>query len=403
MPFLLGLIAFLHFDVLGEVYVVELILSGIIINEMIRRRKDGRGTRRAAFVKYIPKWSPMILYAIIVVQLFRSPELLPAAKGFLLYAFFLINVSGLVILLRDDERKARQLVYGFICSVPLSFVVQPNAYMLGDPWKFAFALPAMLLVATLCWKASRMWMASLALAGVGFISMILNARSTGGICIAAALVVLMYGAESVTLRAYAKTVLTPALLIVAVSGYMVYAHLANSGQLGIEMQWKYNTQSEGDLGVLAGGRPEVFYTSAALIHDPLIGYGYKPELTDDLSQSARDSMLDLGYRSLALRSPHPGVDLPTHSYIFGAWVMFGLAGLVFWLGIMKHLARNLQTVVRSRRGSMPLCVLLAGLTSWNVFFSPFGSTSRMLAAMAIVVIGISAARAEGEEKNDHYF
>lgn len=395
-PFLVGLISFLHVNVLGQVYVVELVLVLVILNEGVRKLTGE--PHQSLALPYIPRWSPLILYVIIVVQLIRAPDVLALAKGFLLFAFFLVNILGLSILLRGEERRIRQLVYGLVCAAPVQFVVQPNAYMRDVPWKFGFALPTILLACMLLSKASRTWLAPLVLTFLGVLSMALNARSYGGLCIASALILLRYGAESATVRAYAKSIVVPGLCVLAVSGYLVYGQWASSGRLGLMIQQKYTMQTQGDLGVLVGGRPELFYTSATLVHDPLIGHGYRPELTPQIAEAAHSAMTNLGYTQLARHALWAG-ELPTHSYLFGAWTMFGIVGALFWAGIAHRMLGHLRTLLRTRSHLLPLCVTLAVLSFWNFLFSPFGADSRLLAAAAIVIIGISATKL-GESHHD---
>src|SRR5258708_14335741 len=86
-------------------------------------------------------------------------------------------------------------------------------------------------------------------------------------------------------------------------------------------------ESRCDAGVLLAGRNEFLAAGSAIRDSPFIGHGswakdpkYKAILYDRLAE--------LGYRKMG---PELESDvIPSHSYVFGAWVESGILGAVFW-------------------------------------------------------------------------
>src|SRR5207249_4985632 len=99
---------------------------------------------------------------------------------------------------------------------------------------------------------------------------------------------------------------------------------------------KYREESAGRFGVLLGGRPELFASSIAIADSPLIGHGSwpkDPKYTNDLlSVLSRNGYQPGG--GLLYSIQHSDYLIPTHSFLFGAWVEAGLLGAVFWLVVL---------------------------------------------------------------------
>ena len=78
--------------------------------------------------------------------------------------------------------------------------------------------------------------------------------------------------------------------------------------------------------------------------------------------------------------------IPSHSYLFGAWVEGGVAGGVFWLYVVG-LAWSRATICCAA----PTCCCRSPPISifsliWAVLFSPFGAGQRFVAGFQIVVV-----------------
>jgi O-antigen ligase len=162
--------------------------------------------------------------------------------------------------------------------------------------------------------------------------------------------------------------------------------------LGSDAQAKYFSQS-GSLGVLVGGRSEILVSSQAVIDSPMLGHGswakdfaYVDLLGDRLSSFGYE--MGAGASDLGL--------IPAHSYIMQSWVWAGLLGGVFWLAILAIAVWLLANLYASRVELAPLLTFSTMLLLWNIAFSPYGSSARLLASYGIVLclVGLRLVRGD---------
>ena len=78
--------------------------------------------------------------------------------------------------------------------------------------------------------------------------------------------------------------------------------------------------------------------------------------------------------------------IPTHSYLFGAWVDAGILGAVFWAWIFVLAARVLMRVYPETAQLLPVVAFLSFLLLWDILFSPYGTESRYAVPYSIVLI-----------------
>jgi O-antigen ligase len=159
-----------------------------------------------------------------------------------------------------------------------------------------------------------------------------------------------------------------------------------SGMMGQESQEKNQQQSQAVGGMFVGGRPEILVSSRAVFDSPILGHG----------SWARDSkyiemLRDIKSRYGIAYDPAAGEEeaadvIPTHSYLFGAWVWAGILGAVFWLYVLSKVIKSIVKLSLLRPSTMPLYAYLLVRQFWNILFSPFGSTERILTAFVIVIM-----------------
>jgi len=159
----------------------------------------------------------------------------------------------------------------------------------------------------------------------------------------------------------------------------IYVGGAQRGWFGEEALQKYEIQSSGDAGILLGGRNEFLAAGSAIRDSPVIGHGswakdpkYKAILYDRLAE--------LGYRRMG---PELESDvIPSHSYVFGAWVESGIVGAVFWCWVLWVTASALLRA-SGREPLFPFFAFIALLLIWNLLFSPYGAGERFTATYSV--------------------
>ena len=77
--------------------------------------------------------------------------------------------------------------------------------------------------------------------------------------------------------------------------------------------------------------------------------------------------------------------IPTHSHLTQAWVESGILGGIFWIYVLVLVGRMFVQTVLQRPALMPVYASLAVGFTWDVLFSPMGSTDRLVAAFVILL------------------
>lgn len=310
---------------------------------------------------------------------------------------------GLAVLWTLLYGRPQRLVFfgwGFVVGSVLYFFINPNEAMSGgapgDAWKFGLAYPITLGVFLF---ASRKecrghWPVTLAVA-IGIINLWLGSRNAGGECLAAALYL---GATDFLRRKHpgsselkAKTVATlAASILLGIAGVVwAYQYAATRGILGDAAKDKYEQESSGKYGVLLGGRTEILAEFPAIYDSPILGHGSwaKDPIYTIIQNQA---LARLGYTAAnnlpAIKEQLYKGFIPTHSYLFGAWVDGGILGAIFWGWVLVLTARALLRVYPATVLLLPAVSFMAFLLLWNVLFSPYGTDGRLSFPYSIVMV-----------------
>ena len=198
------------------------------------------------------------------------------------------------------------------------------------------------------------------------------------------------------------------LLLLCLIGFLgvmvlksVYTYCAESGMLGDAAKEKYENQTrKGNslLRLIVAGREEFFIGLSAALHRPIVGFGpfAKDEggYYEDFIAKYGDS-IDMGFvyaiRESELKTGSRHM-IPTHSHIVGAWVHYGLFGLIFYCIILKfmwdHLRRYAPAIPQWHGYfSLFICKYL-----WDIFFSGFYSRPDFALFLACLMFARAVAQ-----------
>ena len=78
--------------------------------------------------------------------------------------------------------------------------------------------------------------------------------------------------------------------------------------------------------------------------------------------------------------------IPTHSYLFGAWVEAGIVGAVFWLWVLLLPVKLLITMRQFNSSLRIFLGFVAFSLIWDILFSPLGAEGRVYAPYNIVLL-----------------
>jgi len=304
-----------------------------------------------------------------------------AKVGIMLFSIGVITVVS--------QLKIDRLIYFFWSSSLSAFISQ----LLGQGevshlWKFGWGPVTTSFLALFCGRIFLMRkFQSLPFSALGIFHFLMNARSLAGFTLLTGLILgsaskrknnVEIKKKKSSVRAYAAIIVFGGIV------YFLYDYGASNGWFGDESRLKYEMQTVGGKSVLVGGRGEFLTSLTAIKDSPLIGYGSWPK-------SEKYVLLYLEYSNIELSSAKADFFLqrkliPSHSHIFGGWMEAGIAGGLFWL---YTLYLFLTTVARLVTGKMlhygAFIIFMLVSSSWDIVFSPFGSTRRITHAVSLVV------------------
>lgn len=334
--------------------------------------------------------------AQVLTDLIRQTPMEDLIRGWAKILVFAINFISLCLLTRFKLK----LIVAFV--IVLAMAVCVKVYLgIGDlnllsgdfasQWKYGYGL----LCSMLCFLGAA-WLSDktrgavngkwLPFASAAY-ALYLNARNLFGLTgVASVIALVARPGQQISRRK--QIVYAVAGLVAAVLLINIYSYSASSGLLGTEAFDKYEMQSQGSAGLLAG-RAELFGSSQAIMDSPIIGHG----------SWARDSRyVDIMFQRLiemgvaVTDTQYYGNDLiPSHSHLLGAWVEAGIVGAIFWGTAMWLMITALLAVIRAPDIYVGLNSFILTNAVWNYLFSPFANDLRVIDA-AWLVLAITVLR-----------
>lgn len=331
----------------------------------------------------------------IFTDIFRETPLEDYARGWAKITIFLINFVAIYLLLRGWSKRLLLFGLGIAVGQILAYYISPHEFAKTYPWKFGVGIAitnlSILLSQTSMVRRARL-LPEIIVGLIGLVNVYFGFRSFGLICLLTAGYMLLLSRSDNSLqrdeRPRTRTswsqfvTVFGTFIVVGVAAFWMYGHAASSGWLGEEAETKYRAQSAGDLGMLLGGRKEILASSQAIIDSPIIGHGSwaKDASYVDLATYFYGQ---LGYEPMGVTDSEL---IPTHSYIFGAWVEAGILGAIFWIWIVYQAMKFLLSADLRQSTYVGWVVFIILLLLWDVMFSPFGAGQRLSAAYSISAI-----------------
>jgi len=220
---------------------------------------------------------------------------------------------------------------------------------------------------------------------MGLLNAALGYRSLGLVCIATAVFLglskFLENRKIGRVHFWVASAATGIALLAALQGYQ---SAAAAGWFGSYQQDKTELQSEGEFGIFLGGRQELLASLPAIADSPILGHGsWAKDPFYRLLMMERSK--ELGYRNYYLTDLEA---IPSHSFLFGAWVESGVVGALVWLWmIVQSFGILRQSLTQKQKiPLMPFVVFSTFLLVWNILYSPFGAEHRVISAFSIAII-----------------
>lgn len=178
------------------------------------------------------------------------------------------------------------------------------------------------------------------------------------------------------------------IIPIVLSSLIFYLFITNIYEMLIVYELLPNTLLEkqisqnSELGILLGGRGEIFSSYMAIVDAPIIGHG---------SWAENCKYIYSIYDSKIQYNPNIKIDLTrclikSHSVIFGSWVNSGIFGFLFWFYIIIIIVVKLIKDIRTDGNLLTLLLYLTITVFWDIIFSPYGGTRMVYAPLCIVII-----------------
>lgn len=268
-----------------------------------------------------------------------------------------------------------------------------------NAYKFELSLPLTIIVLSLAAASRRPIVSVAALAVLGALAILNDARSAFGFCLIAAALVL-WQARTASRTTHRRLGLV-SLGAVAAGGYVAISELLVAGALGAEVQARTVTQISQSGSLLLGGRPEWSATWALMQRDPMgFGLGVVPTAADVRVAESGFAVTNIPTAEGYIRNYMFGGRFELHSVIADLWSNLGVVGVALGLAMAALLVRGFVELF-SRRQASALITFLVLMALWNLAFGPLPANLPDVAlALGLVLLprtGDTGTARDGEQ------
>jgi O-antigen ligase len=334
------------------------------------------------------------LLGTTVGDIYFQSAMTSRAKGVARVLCFGLDFATLAILINGSLRGFIAFTIGFAPAMAGIGYHFREDFLVA--WKFGlgFALTLLaLVIASHFYVRRKHWVYISIFLGIATLNLIFGARSQIAIdLVSLALILPIFERRRRKQKGAARErrdTFKVAVLLVLAAGAAYAANQAirfgvNHGFFDESTQDKFQTQEQGKLGVLGGGRPETLVAIQAIRDSPLLGHGsYAVDPKYNLLQK------DIEYQNGYTESDDPDADesggIPAHSHLTQSWVESGIFGGVFWIYVLILTFRGILVLISEGSPMAPLFAFLLSGFLWDILFSPMGSFDRMWGAFAALI------------------
>lgn len=363
----------IYIRALGNVYLGEIILSLFILVKILNGKKLFLSLLASRFIRAAIVW----FIANGVSSIYREKSL-----SLILISIFtvILTVLSFAAIAHVFEKYPDKLTFSIILyclGKILGFLVQPGPYTSVLPWKFGFGEPIILVTLVLVGLSRKNYITLFALSLLIFISVTNEARTLSFICLFAMTAFLLMRIKIFSSKKYLYVLVLALVPII----YSIYLQLALSGLLGAHEAERALILTNSDLGPFAA-RKEFIFSIQAFIKNPIIGYGFNPEVSSNLIMRGYQTLNNLGIKVEILND----TDIPIHSFLMSAFVQGGIFAGIFWIYALKISFSSLLRLPEIQVHQVPILAYLAATMIDKILFSPFGALERMNSALFLVLL-----------------
>jgi O-antigen ligase len=387
--FLLGAAGVFSLSLVGALPYSEVLLLTLLPALLLTRGKRAFDRQYLWFYILAGGW----LLGTQIADIYNGIPSYNRMKGTARVIFFILDFIGLAILINNKTRKILVFALSLATLLFLESMQFSSDFLLQ--WKFGLshALAMMALLVSAHYYKRRRYGICVAIALLlALVNFRYGARSQLVIHVISAVLILPVFDSAQ--RQFSSARGTPnavrVLVLLAMAGGVAYAanaaikYAAEKGIFDESTNSKFETQSQGDYGVLVGGRPETLVAIQAIRDSPIIGHGSFAFGVKYL-ELKQDIQYEHGYSDSDEPEDTEFPVIPTHSHLTMAWVEGGILGGICWIYVFILVLRALLRLTTLRPNLAPLYSYLLVNFLWDILYSPFGSVNRMRAAFFILL------------------
>lgn len=396
---ILGALAQLHVDFVGQVFLSELLLYAFWATKKNRQWYEKELFKNSPNFSIFQKFLVLALASQVLTDILRGSYYVEVAKGTALILFTIFNLRIIYVLSINYWGVVDKMLLGYGLSFFVGALLQPNQFFMSYPWKFGFAYGSTLLFLIFLKKYLYQYKIFTLLLIIFFagVNLALDTRSLGLIIFAAGIINLT---SQVFRRSRFNAVLSLILILLIVPYlYAIYVSDVRKGAFGLKAQQKYLFQQENTNNLLYGGRTDFFVGLSQVKKSPFFGKGSYAKIT---SSNRQEIFLEItkrnpNYRSLGFIF-YEGRMIPTHSILIQFWVWYGILGALPWAWFLYLIARTICKHLEKSREIDIVSSYLMALSAWDIFFSPFGSDRRFSIPLFLIAILRTECRQADESR-----
>lgn len=367
--FLSGTVYTYVINVIGEVYAPELLLIPVAVAVLIFGRTQRVLSRRFFLALLVS--SVIMLLGYIVSDLYRESDPAQYLRGWGRIGLLISDITVFAILSANNKRNIWWYVSGISIGSITSLLVKGAP--LSSNWKFGYGDPIIFLTA--CFAIILpMRFISLALLAVGLLSVGLDSRIQGALCILTSVFLWTRSGRPqqalMRLWQFWKIILVGVIAFSALAGvyistqqeYVVHRQQSNIGRMTMLR-----------IGLVA------------IAESPIIGYGSWSEDPKFAQMTAVELAKTEGKSQLVVTQSDK---FGPHSQILQAWVEGGILAIAFFFIFGYQSFQTLKYVALQRPVDpyTPIFVYVLSMGLWDLLMSPFAGYHRLTIALSIAII-----------------